>query len=160
MGVRNMHIYAYVQDGEVAEIIQAAFYSEDSPADVQPAWVAGDYIPLERRFTPEFCSACVDITGHDPQPQQQWVYDGVSFSPKPIFFPSPEEVLAAKQAQKDELVRAASMAMAPVLLSLQLGDATDEETVKARAWQAYYRALQSLDITVDNPTWPLPPAQS
>lgn len=47
--------------------------------------------------------------------------------------------------------------MAPVLVSLQLGDATDSETVIAREWQEYYRALKLVDISAQSPVWPSPP---
>lgn len=52
----------------------------------------------------------------------------------------------------------ASRVMAPILVSLQLGDATDEEALIAKAWQAYYRALKAVDLTVTNPVWPEKPA--
>jgi len=42
-------------------------------------------------------------------------------------------------------------------VSLQLGDATDAETVKAKAWQQYYRDLNLVDITVADPVWPVLP---
>jgi hypothetical protein len=70
---------------------------------------------------------------------------------------SPEAILKAKQDQKDALLAAASQSMAPILVSLQLGDATDAETVTAKAWQAYYRALKSVDVTVESPAWPVAP---
>lgn len=47
--------------------------------------------------------------------------------------------------------------MTPVLVSLNLGDATDAETVVARAWQDYYRALQAVDLTAIDPQWPAYP---
>lgn len=51
----------------------------------------------------------------------------------------------------------AAEAMAPVLLSLQLGDSTDEETVIAKQWQTYYRELKAVDLTQLEPVWPTPP---
>lgn len=72
--------------------------------------------------------------------------------------PTPEEILQAKQAKKDALLLAASQAMTPVFIALQLGDATDSETVAAKAWRDYYTALQAVDVTVDSPAWPTPPA--
>jgi len=70
----------------------------------------------------------------------------------------PAAILKAKQDQKDALIATASQTMAPILVSLQLGDATDDETVLAKAWQSYYRALLLVDVTVDSPVWPVPPA--
>lgn len=53
----------------------------------------------------------------------------------------------------------AARAMAPILVSLQLGDATDDETLRAKAWQEYYRSLRLVDLTVTDPAWPTPPEQ-
>lgn len=78
------------------------------------------------------------------------------FPPPPP--PTPDELFATNQAMQASLIARASQAMAPILVSLQLGDATDEETVNARSWQAYYRELKLVDITVPMPAWPEPPA--
>ncbi|MDY7559979.1 tail fiber assembly protein [Pseudomonas sp. CCC3.2] len=74
------------------------------------------------------------------------------------FFNPPIDVAAVNTVRQSELVAAASLVMAPILVSLQLGDATDEETLSAKAWQAYYRALKSVDVTVKSPAWPELPA--
>lgn len=71
--------------------------------------------------------------------------------------PTQEEILAAKEAKRQLLMNSASIAMTPVFLALQLGDATDDETLSAKAWRAYYVALQAVDISVDNPEWPVSP---
>lgn len=74
--------------------------------------------------------------------------DGAFITPPPPPPPvlSPEEMLQYNTQQQIGLLNAASQAMTPVLLSLQLGDATDTETLSAKAWQAYYRALQLVDL--------------
>lgn len=93
--------------------------------------------------------------------QPGWSYaDGVFTAPPPdpVIPPTPEEIISANQMQQNWLLSQASQKMAPVLVSLQLGDATDDETVTARAWQAYYRSLQLVDLTVADPAWPSPPA--
>jgi hypothetical protein len=74
------------------------------------------------------------------------------------FFNPPIDVTAVNTVRQAELVAAASLVMAPILVSLQLGDATDEETLSAKAWQAYYRALKLVDVTASNPAWPVSPA--
>ena len=71
--------------------------------------------------------------------------------------PTPEQILAAKQAQKSQLLNSASLAMTPIYMALQLGDAAGAVTVSAKAWRAYYVALEAVDITVDIPVWPAPP---
>lgn len=54
-------------------------------------------------------------------------------------------------APSDTRGRAAQV-MAPVLVSLLLGDATDAGSPAARAWQSYYKALQVVDLTDESPT--------
>lgn len=71
--------------------------------------------------------------------------------------PTPDQIKTRNLIQQANLLYDASSKMAPVLVSLQLGDATDDETVIAKAWQAYYRALKLVDLTVDSPDWPEPP---
>lgn len=73
--------------------------------------------------------------------------------------PTPEEILSINQGQQAILLSQASIAMAPILVSLQLGDATDDETVIAKAWQGYYRDLKAVDMTVESPEWPVSPNQ-
>lgn len=86
-----------------------------------------------------------------------WTYtDGVLSPPLPVP-PTPEEILAANTAAQAYMLSEASKAMTPLLLSLQLGDATAEETASARAWQAYYRKLQVVDLTAEFPAWPVAP---
>ncbi len=63
------------------------------------------------------------------------------------------DILAANQAAQAALIAEASQAMTPIFLSLQL-DATDEATLKAKAWRDYYQALQEVDLTVTEPVWP------
>ena len=90
-----------------------------------------------------------------------WLYVGgelIAPPPPPVIPPTPQEILEANTGHQSSLITSASQAMAPILVSLQLGDATDAETLTAKAWQTYYRALQAVDLTVANPAWPTPPA--
>lgn len=87
-----------------------------------------------------------------------WTYAGGVFSEPPVVAPTAAEILAANQLTQASLLAQASQAMAPVLVSLQLGDATTAETATAKAWQTYYRALQAIDLTVESPTWPTIPS--
>jgi hypothetical protein len=59
---------------------------------------------------------------------------------------------------RDSLLVGASQAISPLLLALQLGNATDAETASAKAWQSYVRALKALDLTADPIAWPKQPA--
>lgn len=69
----------------------------------------------------------------------------------------PEAILKARQYQKDALLAAASQAMVPFFLAINLGNATNEEKLKAKAWQAYYREVSLIDITLDSLEWPITP---
>lgn len=71
--------------------------------------------------------------------------------------PVPPEHATANAATKSALQAAASQAMTPLLLSLQLGNATDAETALAKLWQTYSRALQGVDPTASSPDWPVLP---
>ncbi len=53
----NMRIYAFIQDGEVVEII---------PPAVGPD---GNEIDINDRFTPDFVAQMVDITEIEPKPE-------------------------------------------------------------------------------------------
>jgi len=87
-----------------------------------------------------------------------WSYaDGV-FSPPPPPVLTPEEILAINQNEQTNRLSAAAQGMAPVVAMITIGDATDAETLAAKAWQAYYRALKLVDVTVASPDWPVSPA--
>jgi|SRR5450830_855344 len=142
-----MKTYALIDSGIVVEII--------------PPYVneAGEDIPIDQRYTPEMVAQMVDITDLVPQPECFWTYDGTAFAAPVPYQPTPEEIEAANQAQRAALLAQASQVMAPLFVFINLGDATDAETTAAKAWQAYYRALQAVDVTVARPDWPTPPAQ-
>ena len=64
-----------------------------------------------------------------------WRYTNGEFSP-PAVIPPTEETLLTNQSEQTLLLNQASQAMAPLLLSLQLGNATDAEAARAKAWQS------------------------
>lgn len=88
-----------------------------------------------------------------------WTYRDGEFVPPPVIPPTPEEILLRNQQTQTNLVTMAAQEMAPILVSLQLGDATDDETVIAKEWQSYYRALKAVDLTVEDIQWPERPQQ-
>ncbi|WP_449106226.1 tail fiber assembly protein [Pseudomonas mohnii] len=83
-----------------------------------------------------------------------WCYEDGIFSPPPIPPLTQEEIIYRNTNDQADRLNQASKVMTPILVSLQLGDATDDETVGARKWQAYYRALKVVDLSVPSPVWP------
>ncbi|MBU9592767.1 hypothetical protein [Burkholderia multivorans] len=64
-----MKTYARILQGEVVEIIGPAKDPD------------GNEIPIEERFAADFVEQLVDVTNVSPMPDQQWKYDGETFSP-------------------------------------------------------------------------------
>lgn len=137
-----MKVYAVVLDGVVSEII--------IPHDD----LEGNQYPIDVCFSSDVVKSCVDITDVDPMPDQRWTYEDGKFCPEvQVVF----DVVAHNEAQKLALSSEASQAMTPLLLALQLGDATDSEKAKAIEWRDYSRALQLVDVTEEDIVWPIPP---
>ena len=70
---------------------------------------------------------------------------------------SPEDILQNNTVAREGRLLAAAQAIAPLMLALQLGNATDEEATSAKAWQAYARNLKEIDLTLESPPWPEQP---
>lgn len=136
-----MKIYARIQEGVVVEIFP-------------PVQIDGIDIPLEERIHPEMLATCIDISDISPSPTEWWEYvDGVFIAPKDNT-PSTQEQL---EKQRTQLINEAKLSMVPVLVSLQLGEATESEIANAASWQTYYRSLQDLDTSAKNIVWPQAP---
>ncbi|WP_011298564.1 hypothetical protein [Cupriavidus necator] len=41
----------------------------------------GDYIPIEKRYHPDFVKLLIDVTDVAPMPGEWWTYDGSAFAP-------------------------------------------------------------------------------
>jgi len=145
----------------VVEFMLPAVYDAEDPSwqPGEPSRI-GQEIPIELRFHPDLVARMVDITDMDPKPDYGWTWDGQNFHAPVPYVPSPAEIEAQRESYRQQLKNDAAIAMTPILVSLNLGDATDEETVKAKAWQSYYRDLTALQISGegDEPDWPSPPA--
>ncbi len=72
-----MKIYAFIQNGEVAEII---------PPIEGPD---GKEIDISERFTADFVSMMVNITDVIPQPGLHWKYSGGEFTPPELYETTP-----------------------------------------------------------------------
>jgi len=132
-----MRKFARVQDGLIFEFFDAA---------------EGDIYEYFHRDM-----VWVDVDDH-PGVQVGWgayEVDGAwSFRPVDAPVKDNAERLTEAKAHQSMLMNAASQAMTPLLVSLQLGDATAAETARARLWQSYCRALMAVDLSSDSPEWP------
>ncbi|WP_323119978.1 tail fiber assembly protein [Burkholderia alba] len=71
--------------------------------------------------------------------------------------PTQDQIVAMNTAKRDQLLQQASVALAPLQMAVSLGEATDAETVLAKAWVAFSRAVKAVDLTQANATWPQAP---
>jgi hypothetical protein len=125
-----MKTYASIENGAVREIVFPKSWGIDDPND-PPAFRADDEQPIEIRFPAEFVATLVDITEIVPQPDQRWTYSGESFSPPPIYQPTPAEVLASqstKLVRLKQLAEAQKLALTNRIATLQ--DAIDNVGVE------------------------------
>jgi hypothetical protein len=141
-----MKSYAQILDGRVFEVISPIIGSD------------GEEIPIEQRFTPQFVSTLVDVTGIFPVPTQGMAYDGVTFSVYVDPAPSADQVIAINAAERDARLQSASVALAPLQMAVSLGEATDAEASAAKAWVAYARAVKLVDLSLQAPVWPDSPS--
>lgn len=149
-----MKTYAHVQDGRVVEIILPMVYEFDADDE---SYKAGDEIPINQRFTPEFVATLVDISEVSPQPTVGMAYDGTTFSdyvPPPL---SDAQILAANTAMRDLLLAQAAAAIAPLQDAVDLEEATDAEVALLKQWKQYRVAVNRIDLAHGNPIWPVAP---
>jgi hypothetical protein len=86
-----------------------------------------------------------------------WVYSGGSFFAPAESQSTAEEILSSNQLRLLSLQSNASRVMTPLLVSLQLGEATDSEKALAKLWRDYSRELKAVDLTNSGPIWPFMP---
>lgn len=72
----------------------------------------------------------------------------------PFPLPTGEELVLSNTSMQNNLLVQASQHMTPLLLSLQLGNATQDEIMAAKLWQEYTRALKLVDVASNEPIWP------
>lgn len=70
---------------------------------------------------------------------------------------SSTQIFEINSSIRADLMSKATQSMTPLLISMQLGDATDQEIAWAKAWQSYCRDLKLLDMSVESPGWPQVP---
>lgn len=102
--------------------------------------------------TDEFCRRTIDET------DGIWMLDqDGQITKHPFPPPTPEEIALANKTRQAGLISNAAQAMAPVMAFVNLGNATGDEIELAKKWQAYYRALQEVDVYQETPEWPEAP---
>lgn len=137
-----MKTYAFVQRGEVVEIIPPVTDSD------------GKEIEIQDRYAPDFAAVMYDITNMNPAPKAGWTYkDGVFSEPVP-YQPTSDEILARNESERDRLLTSAALAIAPLQDAVDLDDAKPEEIVMLKKWKQYRVAVNRTDLTILNPTWP------
>ncbi len=157
-----MTLYARKDEsGAVIELIEAAVYPEDvysvasEPTEEFPDGVeakllhkAGDEIPIEARFHPDFVATLVEV------PASTKI---VAVTPPE---PTSEEKASAIFAQRDRLLEAAALRIAPLQDAVDLEDASAGEAAALKAWKQYRVKLLRIDQAADFPdtiTWPKEP---
>lgn len=89
-----------------------------------------------------------------------WSYQDGQFiapPPEPLPVPSPEEILSANTRTRDSLLSLAALDIAPLQDAVDLDEATTEEVALLKVWKQYRVAVNRIDLTISNPTWPSPP---
>ncbi|WP_291783807.1 tail fiber assembly protein [Luteibacter sp.] len=90
-----------------------------------------------------------------------WTYADGAFTgppPPPVIPPTAEEILAANTATRNTLLAAANLATPPLQDAVDLGEATNAETALLKAWKQFRVAVNRIDLTLTNPSWPSSPA--
>lgn len=89
-----------------------------------------------------------------------WRYDGSNFSApadqQAVL--SPEQITSMNTAQRDNLLTAAALAIAPLQDAVDLDEATDAETALLKQWKQYRVAVNRVDLTQASPVWPTAPS--
>lgn len=144
-----MKIYAYVENGVVSEVIQPLLDNE------------GSEIPIDQRYTPEFVANCVDVTGIDPSVQSNdlAVFDGEAWEFRAYVPPKPtlEVIVATNSRQRDFLLNAATLAIAPLQDAVDLDEASADEIALLKQWKQFRISVNRIVLTDGSPEWPQPP---
>ncbi|MBH8611967.1 tail fiber assembly protein [Pseudomonas mohnii] len=117
-------------------------------------------------ITPNLPADAVELSDELYLSLQQAQRDGkvIDFESEPPvsrdFVMSPEQVLSASLAKRDELLRIATARIAPLQDAVDLGDETGPESVRLAVWKQFRVAVNRIDTSQPNPTWPDLPAET
>lgn len=79
-----------------------------------------------------------------------WVF--APYVPPPL---TPEQILDKNRQQQYVFRLNTAFLFVPMIENIDLGDSPEAEA--ARPWQTYFRELGEVDLTVENPVWPVAP---
>lgn len=115
---------------------------------------SGEYIPIEKRFTPDIVETLVDITNISPVPQERWTFqEGRFSSPAPRVL-TLEEVTGIR----DGLIAIAGARIAPLQDAVDLDIANDKERALLALWKRHRVDLNRLDLSASPVVWPEMPS--
>lgn len=136
-------IYALIQSGIVVNTIVWDGESEvEFPDGVTPALVA-EGVNCSTGYT-----AAEDAQG-------DWTYAAPVLPPPPP--PTADEILASNTVTRNQLLAAATLAIAPLQDADDLGEATADETALLKSWKQFRVAVNRVDLTLQNAPWPVAP---
>lgn len=97
------------------------------------------------------------IDGQSAGQMIDWNEEGYAFlTDQPP--PTPEEILTRNTATKNNLLAAATLAIAPLQDAVDIGEATPEEEALLLLWKKYRVAVNRVGLTLADPVWPPLPA--
>lgn len=138
-----MSAYALVQDGEVINIIE---------------WDGVPFTPAEgddpaRGWSPPQGTVAVAIQDGLPV-AIGYSFDGTLFVAPPQPGRSTSDILTENTAARDQMLAAATLAVAPLQDAVDLDEATDAEIALLKQWKQYRIAVNRVDLTQEDPVWP------
>lgn len=136
-----MKKWAYVDSGRVVEI-----YETEDDRDIheffhpEMLWINVDDIPGINAGW-----AAVEKKGN-------WLFTEYV---APV--PTPEEIKSSNTLMRDNFLAAAALAIAPLQDAEDLEESTPDEAAALKKWKQYRVAVNRVEITLQNPTWPSAP---
>ena len=132
-----MKTYGHTYKGLLVEVIPPRTYDTESPE-----WKEGDSsrvgheIPIGERYTTDFVSGLVDITGMNPQPQPNWTYADGLFAPPVNPTVNPSIAALARMVQIDT-------SSVKLLRKFALGTLGEQELGILRSLEEEYIVLEN-----------------
>lgn len=147
-----MTTYARKENGHIIEVFPAAFYDidvfappEEEGEELKLLHKAGDEIPIESRFHPDFVA------------HLEVVPDGTMIDPVPDLQQTPAEQAAAALATRDALLTLAGIRIAPLQDAVDLDEATADKVARLKKWKQFRVAVNRAALEPYPITWPVQP---